>query len=744
MHEVEGISRPIFYNMPVWMIVTFYVVSALTLVFFFYGFVRRIRRYRLGRSEKERKLTVGRMVRSVFEILSHRKILRNEPYVGTAHFCLFWGFAGLFVATLIVLVENDILHPLFPQWKFLKGDFYLVFSLLADLAGVMLLAGLLMLLLRRWAFRLPRLQYIPRPTDDAKTYPSPMSLVRDDWVLVLFLVVAGIGGFLVEALRVQSTQPDFERVSFAGWALGRFFDSLGMTSASAQGAFGYVWVVHALTALGFIAYLPFSKAWHMLAGWYSVAVKPTEPAKSFPAPIESESGGYAHLDDLTRSEMAVVDACIRCGRCHAACPATNSGFPLSPRDLILALQAGVNAAPRRAARKADSARTASLAQTADAGQPAASPAAAGAAPSLPAKPASLSLAGDVMPVSWLWSCTTCYSCDEVCPLAIQHISFIVQARRHLVAQGEVEQRLQDTLTNVTRYGNSFGKSPRTRASWTQGLDFKIKDARKEPVEYLWFVGDYASFDPRLHEITRTVARVFQKAGLDFGILYDAEQNSGNDARRIGEEGLFEVLKEKNLQALGKAQFKKVVTTDPHTYQALKHEYAGENGNGGFDGTAVLHYTEVIDDLMRTGKLPVTSRVSTGITYHDPCYLGRYNRIYDAPRRVLRRVSARFVEMPRHRDNAYCCGAGGGRIWMEDAPGVRERPAESRVKEAANLSGVETLVVACPKDLVMFQDAIKTAGLEGKLAVKDTIELVGEAVGLTQRSESYERVEEHKQ
>jgi Fe-S oxidoreductase len=240
------------------------------------------------------------------------------------------------------------------------------------------------------------------------------------------------------------------------------------------------------------------------------------------------------------------------------------------------------------------------------------------------------------------------------------------------------------------------------------------------------VGDYASYDPRLQPVTRAAARVFQRAGLDFGILYESEQNSGNDVRRVGEEGLFEMLREKNQGALGKAKFDKIVTTDPHTYNALKNEYFPENGK-------VVHYTELLDGLIQAGKLPLRSKSNGAVTYHDPCYLGRYNGIYDAPRRVLHALGVRLTEMPRNRAQASCCGAGGGRIWMEDGPGVQERPAENRVREAAAVDGVSALVVACPKDLVMFQDALKTTGLENRLAVKDLIELVEECVVPEERS-----------
>ncbi|MBI4811203.1 MAG: (Fe-S)-binding protein [Ignavibacteriales bacterium] len=271
----------------------------------------------------------------------------------------------------------------------------------------------------------------------------------------------------------------------------------------------------------------------------------------------------------------------------------------------------------------------------------------------------------------------------------------------------------------------MGQSDRMRAKWTQGLDFKIKDARKEAVEYLWFVGDYASYDSRIQDITRRTAKVFQKAGLNYGILYEGERNSGNDIRRVGEEGLFDILKEKNLQAIKQSKFKNIITTDPHTYNTLKNEYIlnGET-NVGF---RIMHYTELYDKLIRDGELKLNKKLNYSITYHDPCYLGRYNGIYDAPRRVLNAIGTKLVEMPRNRAKSYCCGAGGGRIWMEDEPGIKERPSESRVREAVSLAGVQALVVACPKDIVMFQDALKTTGNEGKIGIKDISDLVYEAI-----------------
>jgi Fe-S oxidoreductase len=309
-------------------------------------------------------------------------------------------------------------------------------------------------------------------------------------------------------------------------------------------------------------------------------------------------------------------------------------------------------------------------------------------------------------------------CVEVCPVGIEQVPIIVQLRRSLVDAGTMDLSLQQALQNLATQGNSFGKSARMRARWTHELDFQIPDARKQPVKYLWFVGDFASFDERLADSSRALARLLHNAGVDFGLLYEAEHDSGNDVRRVGEEGLFEMLAEHNREALEGAQFEEIFTTDPHTLNALRNEYPVLGAS-----YEVWHYTEILAKLLESGEIAVSS-LGYKVTYHDPCYLARYNAILDAPRRILQALGCDLVEMPRHGVDTFCCGAGGGRIWMEDTSG--ERPSTNRIKEALAL-GVGQFVVACPKDMIMFSDAVKTSGADDRLLVRDITSLIDEAV-----------------
>ena len=272
------------------------------------------------------------------------------------------------------------------------------------------------------------------------------------------------------------------------------------------------------------------------------------------------------------------------------------------------------------------------------------------------------------------------ACVEACPVGIEHVSTIIDLRRNLVDQGELDPLLQQTLQNYAGQGNSYGKSARMRARWTKGLDFKIPDARKEPVQYVWFVGDFASFDERVQLASQSVARILHDAGVSFGLLYEGERNAGNDVRRVGEEGLFEMLVEQNMSAFAEAQFEAIFTTDPHSLNTLRNEYP----EFGLD-KPVYHYTELFADLVARGVISLrTPLTGTRVTYHDPCYLARYNRITEAPRALIEATGAELVEMPRHGTNTFCCGAGGGRMWMKDGPrrrGAAERAADPRGADA---------------------------------------------------------------
>ncbi|CAG1005406.1 hypothetical protein ANRL4_03532, partial [Anaerolineae bacterium] len=433
--------------------------------------------------------------------------------------------------------------------------------------------------------------------------------------------------------------------------------------------------IHLGVVLLFLTELPEGKHFHVVTSIPAVLLRNLEPrGRLAPASTFDGHAGVGKVEQFRWRQLLDAYTCTECGRCQDMCPAYFSGLPLSPKLLMMDMRNNL-------------------------------------------KHPSVALVPDAITDKVLWSCTTCYSCDQECPLFIEHVSPIVDMRRHLVDQGSMDKMLQDALANLGRYGNSFGQSDRMRAKWTQGVQPAVKDARREEVEYLWFVGDYASYSATLTEVTRRTADVFQKIGLSFGILFDAERNAGNDVRRVGEEGLFEMLVDKNKQAFAKAKFQTIITTDPHTYNTLKNEYP-EMG-------AVLHYAELLDQMIVSGKIKFSKKLGYKVTYHDPCYLGRYNGIYDAPRRVLEATGCEVVEMPRNRDRAFCCGAGGGRIWMDEKD-VKDRPSESRVREAA-LTGVQTFVVACPKDLTMFKDAVKTTGNEQTLVVKDLIELVAEAL-----------------
>ena len=587
--------------------------------------------------------------------------LLDEPLIGVAHLVIFWSF--LAYATTFFW---NLLRGLIPPLAIPYPDDVRWLAFCVQALGVLGMIALAVAAGRRYLF-------------------TPVSLERSwDAAIILLLIATvllsslGTAGFrALAATTGASWQP-------VGYFLAAIFASLGVTRSQAPTFFLWTWWVHMITVLGFLAYLPYSKHLHLLASPFSVFFASLEPSK-----MPAASEGASRLEEFTWRQLFSGLACAECGRCDRACPSFACGEPLSPKQFIHHVKELILTSNQTSA---------------DNGKKS---------------------LGDVVLPEDIWACTTCASCMEVCPVFNEHIPLVIEMRRKLVSQGDVQPRLQEAFTNLVRYGNSFGQSERKRAVWTQNLGFKPKDARKEPVQWLWYLGEYAGYHPALQDITRSLARALRTAGVDYGILYEAERNSGNDVRRVGEEGLFELLRQKNTATLQQAHFNNLFTTDPHVYNTFKNEYPDLNHGR----HPVSHYTELLATLLERGQLPVARRLSYRVTYHDPCYLGRYNGVYDPPRAVLHALGVELVEMRRSRRRSFCCGGGGGRVWMEEVGQAQSRPSENRVREAASLDGVECLVVACPKDYVMFTEALKTTGLEGKLFVKDVAELVEEAVAL---------------
>jgi Fe-S oxidoreductase len=667
-------------------VIAFYLLTLVASVVFLYGFWRRLRKYRKGKPAG--RFSLKRLGPAIKELGSQRTVGKRDRAVGVAHFFVFWGFLVLLAGTTIIAIDEDVIGLLLdkPEWQFWHGAFYVGYALALDVFGIGFILGLVYLARRRRS-RPERLDYarVDRDEYDRRGYSL------DDRVFLAILLMLGVSGFLLEGFRLAAIDfPSFERVSVAGYTVGLAFSWLGEQGSDAARVI--TWWAHSGAALAFVAYIPYSKAMHIVLDAAGLLFSDEDSARSLPPVEDPTAPGYVSLASFTWKELLDFDVCTKCGRCHEVCPARGSGSPLSPRDLILDLR-----------EHADAESSLKLWYG------------AGAAP---AQFNGGEVAGGVIASETLWACTTCMACMEACPVGIEHVPAIVQMRRRLVDLGDVEPGLQSAFQGLARGGNSFGKSAKQRARWSRKLDSKPKDVRKEPAEYLWFVGDFASFDPRAVEVSQTVARLLQTSGVDFGLLYEGEHNSGNDVRRAGEEGLFEMLRDHNEEVLAEGGFDKIFTTDPHSLNTLRNEYPGR--------WPVQHYSELLAELVAAGRLPL-ELLPGKATYHDPCYLGRYAEEYEAPRRLIQATGLELIEMGRCRENSYCCGAGGGRIWMDDSD-LDERPAQSRIREALALGDdVRYFVVACPKDMVMYSDAVKSTGDEDRLEVVDIAQLIERAL-----------------
>jgi Fe-S oxidoreductase len=699
-HDPQEVTRILFRDFPLWMMVVFYIAAVGAIGSFAYGSYAQIRKYRRGVRSGAWSPFVPRFVEMVRIVFSHRTVKRRDTAAGIAHAWIFFGFALLFIGTSVITLEYDILGPL-TGLGFWHGRFYLAFSLVLDVAGAGLVAALLYMMYRRKWLALPKLDYA-RPDREPEDPDYDRSFYRrEDWAFLWILILIAVTGYFLEASRLVWLRDDPIVWDYRWWSPVGAVIAYGLQAAEigpeggAEFRMG-LWWFHGLLAFAFIGLIPYTKVKHIFTAMGSLMARDPDAKCRLPmADVDQEKIGFSELADFTDKYLLSADACTKCGRCHEACPANAAGYPLSPRDLVLSLR-------ELADEKLSGVR-------------------------LPEGP--IEICGDgpnQIRSETLWSCRTCGACTEICPVGVEHLPMIVQMRRALIEEGEFDPMLQPTLKSLQKSGNALGESRRKRPRWTRKLDFEIKDARAEPVDLLWYVGDYASFDPRSQKVTIAFAQILHEAGIDFGILFEDEQTAGNDVRRIGEEGLFQAIAEANIELLAECKFKSIVTTDPHTYNTISNEYPDLGGS-----YRIEHASALLERLIREGTVPVPKNLPYRVTYHDPCHLGRLNDGFEPPRQVLSKLGVDLVEMPRSKDNSFCCGAGGGRIWLPEPPEL-QKPAEIRAREAAEIGGLEVLVVNCPKCLNMMEDGVKGSGNEDNFRVMELIELVAEAMGVGER------------
>ncbi len=602
----------------------------------------------------------------IIHTIAQVRVLK-KAYPGVMHFLIFWGMTIQILGTAINLMQMQLFIP-FVELLFPRGDAYLVYEFAMDIAGLAILIGVTMAIFRRLIIR-----------------PKTLESQWDDYYALILLSLIPLAGFSLEGTRLIAAAPPWANWSPIGNLVARLMQRLGMSPQEAAALHSTLFWTHVTLGLTLVASIPFTKLRHLVMTPLNIILRPIRPQGSL-AKIENieeaEILGVNKIDEFTPKQLLSFDACVRCGRCEEVCPATLSGMPYSPRTLVQSLRETMVAT--------------FINQN-------------GRNPS--------ELLGTTIAEDIPWCCTTCGACLIRCPAFVNPVDEIIDLRRYQVlTSGKMPKSVGDTLRNMERQGNPWGIPAEDRIAWTEGLNIReINPGEKTDV--LLFLGCAFAFDERNKKVARSFARLLQHNGVDFAILGLDEVCCGETARRLGHEYLFQMLAEQNIETLSKIKFERIVTQCPHCFNTLKNEYPQMGGV-----FKVQHYTEFLMEMPLAYKSSSKNGMGhhTCVTYHDSCYLGRYNSIYQPPRNLLRAAKVTTVEMNRHGENSFCCGGGGGQMWLETDPSTRinHRRLEDALKVKADI-----VATACPYCLLMFDDAIRSKGLGEKIQVMDIAEIL---------------------
>ena len=706
-------SREIFGNIQLGPII--YIIAVLVVALMVYAVYRRVKIWRLGKPDS--RLSGNRFARwkvfintAIIDGLFHRKfvamaenlghrplrlkdLIPQELYPGVSHFLIFIGCLFLLISTIMDIVSHYI-------YDFIVGNVYFGHLLFSNVGGLMALVGVVMVFFRRYAQRPERL--------DNKT---------EDLMALLAISVIVITGFVVQGFRIAATELPFHP-TWSYWApIGHLLALLfsGIDRDTLLLIHRSMWWIHSLIVFGFLIYIAlyFNRLWHIILSPLNVFWKNLGPRGAM-VPIDMEkatSFGVSKVEDFSWKNLLDLDACTRCGRCVDVCPAALSGKPLSPKKVIQDLKG--NLLDKSPALLAAKAKATKGIQEQSPVQPDSGIQSPDGLSSVETRP----MIGGVIETEAIWNCTTCYACQEVCPVAIEPMYKIGEMRRNLVMeQALIPETAEGALRSIEKRGHPWRGTLLTRMSWAEGLDIPTL-ADNADVDVLYWVGCTEALEDRSLKVAQATAKLMKMAGVKFGILGNEESCCGDPARRLGNEYLYQTQALKNIDVIKNYHIKKIVTGCPHCFNTLKIEYPQFGGN--FE---VVHHTDFLLQLFKEGKLKIIKGPQGTVTYHDPCYLGRYNNIYEAPRELLSYVpDISLVEMARNRERNFCCGAGGGHLWLEEQK-AGERINVMRTDQAM-AAKADIVATACPYCLQMLQDGIKTKGSEETMKVMDISEIL---------------------
>ncbi len=677
---MEEPTREIFWNIQYpWIM---YALATVATAIFIWALIRIPRRWRVGRRARRFNQLWRRtgviFLTAVTDIIMHRKFFGadrkdcrpRELYAGLAHFFIFSGCIVFLLGAFLDFISHYFFH-------FLEGNAYLAYSVVTDGFGILAIIGVIMVVFRRYVKR-----------------PDRLDNRWDDLVTLSLIFAVIVTGFVVEGLRMAATElqldPAWAVWSPGGWVFAKAFDGMGQISLQLW-HFG-LWWFHTLLALGAIVYVSLynTKLFHIIWDTVNVFFRNLGPrgALELIDLDKTERFGADKIEDFTWKQLLDLDACTRCGRCQDACPAYFSGKALNPKKVIQDLKTHLDDVYPGIV-------------------------------SLKPAPKRADMLGGVITDEVLWDCTTCRACIQACPVYIEHIDKIIDMRRNLTMEkSRFPEAVREALKSLGTRGHPYRGTTAGRTTWTEGLKIETVDDAKD-IDILYWVGCSAALDDRNMKVARATATVLQTAGVRFAILGDEEACCGDPARRMGDEYLFQTLCRQNIEVLKAHNVKKILASCPHCFNSFKNEYPQFGGE-----YEVVHHSQFFAGLLKEGRIKVKSPAPLKAAYHDSCYLGRYNDIYDEPRAIIKAVSGKSIDLPRRRTDSFCCGGGGGHMWMEEAPDKRVNMR--RVEEVLK-AGADCVATACPYCLTMLEDGLKSNGAEERTKAKDISELLVDAL-----------------